>query len=1020
MSDPGKISRDVKGLVADFREELKLRDPWDREIDIQFKRIQRRYKELLFDFPFARQAQSVDQALWTDTSYALITRYRARIDPVRNSSANNKNVVENRKILQKFLAFLAAEGSFWSGIALRLVRAHGLHEANKALTALGIDVVEFENRESLARRGANAEPVQHGAEGGDIAPPSFPPPSPEHRSNKLLAVFRTLIFLGDLARYREQYGTHPNKSNNENGRRPRGGRRGRDKQNDAPPEKRYAKAEAYYLQARLLLPDYGNPFNQLAIVYSYQHDLFGAALNYYRALCVRRPFPTAKDNLLRTLTKCLEADREMWRVRRAKEAEEGEKGKEKTQPESEGPGDLETKFKQDVVLLHALWAGKCRPPKLARHTHNVLASFASLTDRRLLPAATLVQVLVLVLGALWKVRMFRDGDKPGAKSAKEKGKARDDSKLEVETSSETRIVAHILALCTVLLELGTKEIEEGVREATESVDDAALSERLAQRITGTFRRTLPALRIASKWVKSNVEYIQRHATPASESKPSSDPASSNPTRPDTASFWLAWARFSTQLAAAFPLESLRDMTVTLEEDVDMKGFAPLKRGMSGEEPKADEVDAASVHPNEEQLMRIGDLIVDAKFIVNVPGCPISYADGSYIYDSIQTAQARSLDHVRYEGRVEDLLESEEEGDEEEQEQQEDDRATVSTRTEDDPVRLAMDAVLSENEDDQDDEEEEEEILYPQKPGGNPYDTAIPPPQGSALPAPGPQGPSWPPPAPSFLSDPSSIFTSEPVPQPQPTSLPKQPGTTAQDLLDRVLSGATGPGTPPFLNGPGGNVAPSMHGPTPSFLRQNSSLSFDPALNNAFASMSPFPSQSPPFESPAPLFAQNQNPSFGQAQVPSFAQTPTFMRDQNSTFPTQPFSSQLSPFPSQRSPGSPLRPGNGSSAFATARKVSDPAVPYFPSHTRVASLSGATSIWTPAPQEAPHLSMPSRTGSMRANSMSASMGVLVPSGLPGGSNVWAPQEGDGPRSPLGFGDISRSRTFGARTEASQWQ
>lgn len=32
------FSRDVKGLVADFRDELKLRDPWDREIDIQFKR----------------------------------------------------------------------------------------------------------------------------------------------------------------------------------------------------------------------------------------------------------------------------------------------------------------------------------------------------------------------------------------------------------------------------------------------------------------------------------------------------------------------------------------------------------------------------------------------------------------------------------------------------------------------------------------------------------------------------------------------------------------------------------------------------------------------------------------------------------------------------------------------------------------------------------------------------------------------------------------------------------------------
>ncbi|KAG9080881.1 hypothetical protein FRC06_006034, partial [Ceratobasidium sp. 370] len=850
MSDPGKISRDVKGLVADFREELKLRDPWDREIDIQFKRIQRRYKELLFDFPFARQTHSVDQALWTDTSYALITRYRARIDPVRNSSANNKNVVENRKILQKFLAFLAAEGAFWSGIALRLVRAHGLHEASKALTALGMDTIEFENRESLTRRGTNAEPGRDGAE-GDPAPPSFPPPTPEHRSNKLLAVFRVLIFLGDLARYREQYGTHPNKSNNENGRRPRGGRRGKDKNSDVPPEKRYAKAEAFYLQAKLLLPDYGNPFNQLAIVYSYQHDLFGAALNYYRALCVRRPFPTAKDNLIRTLGKCLEVDREMWRVRRAKEAEEGETGKEKSQSENEGPGDLEAKFKQDVVLLHALWAGKHQPPKLARHTHNVLASFASLTARRLLPAATLVHVFVLALGALWKVRMFRDGDKSGGRTSKEKGKAKEDAKTEGEASPETRVVAHILALCTVLLELGTKEIEEGVREAGEVAsgsDDSALPELLAQRITGTFRRTLPALRIASKWIKANVEYIQRH-TPAEPKSPldTADPTLSDPTRPNPALFWLAWARFSSQLSVAFPLESLPEKTVTLEEDIDMEGFAPLKRGMSGENQNGGaggDVDAASVHPNEEQLMRIGDLIVDARFIVNVPGCPVSLIDGEYVFNSARADQTGSLGRVD-EGEVEDMLDSEDEGGEEELEQQEDDRATVSTRTEDDPVRLAMDAVLSENEDAEDDEEEE--ILYPQKTQGKPYDTVIPPLQSSIFPAAGTcSGPAWPPPAPSFLSDSPSAFSSEPSPQLQPAAVSKVSGTTAQDLLDRVMSGATGPGTPSFLSGQSGSPNSSVRGPTPSFLRQSSTLSsFDPGLNNAFASMSPFPTQSPP-------------------------------------------------------------------------------------------------------------------------------------------------------------------------------
>jgi hypothetical protein len=123
------------------------------------------------------------------------------------------------------------------------------------MSALGMDVIEFENRDSLARRGGRDE--TNDTAGGDPSLPNFPPPTPEHRSNKLLTLFRTLIFLGDLARYREQYGTHPNKSNNDNGRRPRGGRRGKEKSGEGAQEKRYAKAEAFYLQARLLLPDYG-------------------------------------------------------------------------------------------------------------------------------------------------------------------------------------------------------------------------------------------------------------------------------------------------------------------------------------------------------------------------------------------------------------------------------------------------------------------------------------------------------------------------------------------------------------------------------------------------------------------------------------------------------------------------------------------------------------------------------------------------------------------------------------------
>ncbi|KAF8688627.1 Telomerase activating protein Est1, partial [Rhizoctonia solani] len=993
MGDPSKLSRDVKGLVADFRGELKLRDPWDREIDIQFKRIQRKYKDILFGFPFARQAQAVDQSLWSDTSYALIAQYRARIDPIRASPPGNKNAVENRKMLQKFLAFLGAEGTFWSGIVSRLVRIHGLTEANGAMVALGMNIVEFENRESLARQG-QIDMAPAALE--DNPTPTHPPPSHEHRSNKLLVVFRALIYLGDIARYREQYGTHPNKANSEpSTKRSRGGRRGKGGGAEKLNEKPFSKAEAFYVQARLLLPDYGNPFNQLAIVHSYQHDFFGAALNYYRALCVRKPFPTAQDNLIRSLAKCLEVDREMWRERREQEAsgDDSGKGKSKAEPagkpsaDNDASKDLESRFKQDVVLLHALWAGKCRPTKLARHTQNVLASFASLVTRRLLPAATIVQVLVITLGALWRVRMFRmEGDhKPERRRAKPKASDREESREE-DIPLETRVVAHLLALYTVLLEIGIREIQDGVKEVGEMAgDEQQQAEKLAQRITGTFRRTLPALRIANKWVKANVRYLQQY--PLDDSQEPNTPTSPtlpNTMRPSLTSFWHAWSRFDGQLNEAFPLNLLPSVSVNLEEDIDMKGFSPLKwesnggldpvgRGGQGTN------EAASVHPNEEQLMRIGDLIVDNKYITALPGCPL--AAGSIPSETHNQSQgyAGIEPHDRWdEANDTDLGSDDGTPEDDDFPGQEDDRATVSTRTDDDPVRLAMDARLSDHED----EGEDEQILYPQGFRQRPVSVSMSPPPHSASPL-LETGPAlvWPPPTPSFLSEPTERSA-----RVHSHTQPRPAGTTAEDLLNRVLNG-----TPTFLNmatSPVGNNTSSiitsntpfvgrsisMHGPTPSFL--------SPAQNR---SPDPFPLQNP-------LGAPGLDLRPGLPRSPP---QPSAFSNQRSTT----FSAVGSP--------SSLSPGVG--------RTNDPLA--FRSHARLPSLTGAATIWTPAPQEVARAGSwggPSGTGPMRSNSIA---GGMVGPGF-ASDGTWSARN-------QGFGDmevnrLSRQQTYATARDIPNWE
>jgi hypothetical protein len=89
-----------------------------------------------------------------------------------------------------------------------------------------------------------------------------------------LCSFRALVYLGDLARYREQL---------------------------LPTEKgtrrTFESAKKYYTDALSLVPDNGNPHNQLALVSTYLQDDLGATYHYMRSLLTFSPFVTAKDNL---------------------------------------------------------------------------------------------------------------------------------------------------------------------------------------------------------------------------------------------------------------------------------------------------------------------------------------------------------------------------------------------------------------------------------------------------------------------------------------------------------------------------------------------------------------------------------------------------------------------------------------------------------------------------------------------------------------------------------------------------
>lgn len=275
--------------------------------------LRRLIMKVMFAYPDDPIITKLEGSLWIDTSHTLIDRYRklvaemqakiaksASADQPRgqgrgaHSKQGEVGAVALRKLLNRFRGFLGSEEKFWTQLATRFARTFNLSEAELGLASLSLMATDPEDLVHTPDVGIAVSTPEHA--------------QARSSAKKLLFLQKCLISLGDLARYREQY--------NEQGGRPPAGResheaRKHDKRGGktAPRPRDYSKSLGFYQQAKLLLPNEGHPSNQLAILSLYDGDHFEAAVNYYRALCVQQPFPTSRDNLLRSLQKAREASK---------------------------------------------------------------------------------------------------------------------------------------------------------------------------------------------------------------------------------------------------------------------------------------------------------------------------------------------------------------------------------------------------------------------------------------------------------------------------------------------------------------------------------------------------------------------------------------------------------------------------------------------------------------------------------------------------------------------------------------
>lgn len=690
INDPLLILKNANNSVEQLREALKTKDPWDRDVEFLRRDARRQYLHLIFMFPYSPQSLALDNPMWIETSHASIAAYRAKIAILDKAIASKSNLkasnegssvegsskakqqhhhqhgpVEHRKLVQRFRQFLAEEEKFWSAFIVRFVRAFALQEAEPHLDALQLKAAAADDPSSVRKSTFPEEGI--------------PCEPPEHqREKKIVTLVKALISLGDLARYKEQY-------NERQGRAKVGSEeplsrwatKGNRKTGDSAPRPRnYARAIACYTQARLLYPESGQASHQLAILSAYQSDTFESILHYYRSICVKHPFVMAQENLHRTLLKAYELQKN--------EPEE-------VVSEQDPPRVVVDRFKRGVVRLHALWrAVDSSAPELAKQARQTIFSFNFLLAERLLPIGLIIKVYTASLGALWSLRLR-------AKSKKEP--------KAVDGQMESVILAHVMDLHLGLVKLAIKELSSTPASASGIPSTAP-----AERITAVLRRILQSLRVASKWVVANQDYLSRTANPEKEPHPS--------LARTLGEFWPAYATFITTLATTFPKQDLRGVpSVVLEEDVELSAFTPLKGSLKSAAKNGSVVALNQVHPNDEYLLRIRDVLKDAVTLTKSEVTPLTHQNGVYTSraespaptpisaprrDTITEFHApgaalgngNSYDLVARPGEDEDV-------------------ASVSTE---DPVTMAMRATLDPSENgeyDQELDEEEDQILYPQ-------------------------------------------------------------------------------------------------------------------------------------------------------------------------------------------------------------------------------------------------------------------------------------------------------------------
>ncbi|TPX66358.1 hypothetical protein SpCBS45565_g04507 [Spizellomyces sp. 'palustris'] len=244
-------------LEKKLRQLLKVKGSGPFQEDVQTVRSRLRGElqdVIMLDYDLAA-TNDAEANLWKLVHYKTIEEFRKKLKEAtsRARRAGRSISAEDRKELRvltsSFRNFLADATVFYLRFIWRLTHHFSLHTVELiVLKKLDFDLP-----------GENPDTLPH----SQI--------TPELQQRAIATCHRSLIYLGDLARYRE---IHADRK-----------------------EKNWLPAKMFYNIAIRLIPSNGNPFNQLAVINTYAGNVLGAVECYFRSLVIQQPFSTAQDNL---------------------------------------------------------------------------------------------------------------------------------------------------------------------------------------------------------------------------------------------------------------------------------------------------------------------------------------------------------------------------------------------------------------------------------------------------------------------------------------------------------------------------------------------------------------------------------------------------------------------------------------------------------------------------------------------------------------------------------------------------